>query len=97
MPPSDMNLDHLPDVVSARLLWREQVAALPRSLWHALRRLARREARYYLTIDGKVVARFTADADSTALMTWLADTHSHAFDFGFETWKEHQVAVFLAS
>lgn len=89
---SDMDLSHLADVQSARLLWREQLAALPRAAFHALRRLLRRETRYYLTIDGQVMARFASEEDHLVFMTWLAETHNGVFDFGFETGRESVVA-----
>lgn len=91
-PRSDMDLSHLPEVESTRLLWREQLAALPRAAWCALRRLLRREARHYLSIDGRVAARFTSGQDHLEFMTWLASTHNGAFDFGFETGREYLVA-----
>lgn len=83
-----MNLDHLPEVAATRLLWREQIVAVRRSLWFSLRRMLRREPRQYLTMDGKVVARFTCVQDAAEFMTWVADTHEATLSFGVECGRE---------
>jgi hypothetical protein len=70
------------EAVVSRLLWREQFAALPRAAWHALRRLVRREPRWYLVIDGQVVARMVSDEDQTALLEWIAYVHGETFQAG---------------
>ena len=72
------------EAVVTRLLWREQVRALPRAAWHALRRLARREPRWYLVIDGHVVARMTGDSDQAMLLEWIALVHGETFRAGQE-------------
>jgi hypothetical protein len=87
-----MNLDHLPDVTVTRLLWREQVAALPRALWHAVLRALRSEPRYYLTISDQVAARFVSPQDHLELLTWLAETHKANADYNFALGKEHLIA-----
>lgn len=90
-PRSDIELE------ATRLLWREQVTELPRAAWHALRRLLRREPRWYLTIDGMVAARFTSEADHAVFMGWLVQAHTSTFDFGFNTGKEFLVAQHIAA
>jgi hypothetical protein len=72
------------EAVVTRLLWREQARELPRAAWHALRRLVRREPRWYLVIDGHVVARMVADGDQTMLLEWIAIAHGETFRFGQE-------------
>jgi hypothetical protein len=89
---TEMNLDHLPDVTSSPLRWTRQLAALPRALRFALLRLLRWEARYYLTIDGQVVARFVSSEDQIRFMTWLHQTHTGTFDYGYALGKEFVVA-----
>lgn len=88
---TEMNLDHLPEVTSTQLLWREQIAALPRALWNAARRLLRRDARYYLTVNGQVVARFVSPDDHLDFMTWLHETHTSAFEYGHAVGREYAV------
>ena len=70
------------EAVVTRLLWREQISALPRATLHALLRLVRREPRWYLVIDGQVIARLTSDGDQTTLLAWIADAHSMTFQAG---------------
>lgn len=70
------------EAVVTRLLWREQVRALPRAAWHALRRLVRREPRWYLVIDDQVIARLVSDGDQTTLLEWIALAHGETFRFG---------------
>jgi len=62
-----------------RLLWRSQARELPRAAWHALRRLARRESRWYLEIDGRVIGRFTCQADHDKFITWITATTTQTF------------------
>lgn len=93
---SDMSLDHLPEVTSARLGPVDRLRALPRAAWYVLLRLFRRDERYYLTIDGQVVARFVSMEDHLRFMTWLHQTHTATFDFGFNTGKEFLVAQHIA-
>lgn len=75
------------DITAERLLWRYQFRALGRSLSSQIRRVLRREARWYLTIDGRVVARFESEGDYRAFMSWLAHGHSETFRMGHE-WGE---------
>lgn len=70
------------EAVVTRLLWREQILALPRAVWHALRRLVRREPRWYLVIDGRVIARLVADQDHLELLAWIAAAHEETFIVG---------------
>lgn len=70
------------EAVVTRLLWREQIAALPRAAWHALRRLLRREPRWYLVVDGKVIARLVSDGDHMELLGWIAAAHEETFKVG---------------
>lgn len=65
-----------------RLLWREQIRALPRSLGATVRRLLRREPRWYYVVDGRVVSRLTSAADYDILMQWIAQVHAETFHYG---------------
>lgn len=65
-----------------RLLWREQIVSLPRAAWHALLRLVRREPRWYLVIDGQVVARMVSTEDQETLLAWIALVHGETFRAG---------------
>ena len=87
-----MNLDHLPDVTATRLLWRDQLAALPQALRHAVLRLFRSEPRYYLLINDQVAARFVSPQDHLELLTWLAETHRANADYNFALGRERSVA-----
>ena len=71
-----------------RLLWRSQARELPRAAWHALRRLVRRESRWYLEIDGRVIGRLVREEDHWALLKWLEDTHRETFRCGQEFYRE---------
>lgn len=86
---SEMSLEHLPDVSSTPLAWRRKLAALPRALGYGLLRLLRIEFRNYLTIDGKVVARFVSQPDTMDFMRWLHQTHTAAFDYGHALGREY--------
>lgn len=79
------DFDHMTHI---RLLWREQLAALPRSLRYAVRRLLRLESRYYLTINGMVVARFVARQDHLALLDWTSAAHKKTIDRAFALSKQ---------
>lgn len=81
------------EAVVSRLLWREQARALPRAAWHALRRLARREPRWYLVLDGQVVARLVSNGDQTDLLAWIAEAHSMTFQAGTHFGREMLNAV----
>jgi hypothetical protein len=72
------------EAVVSRLLWREQIRALPRAAVHFFRRLVRREPRWYLVIDGQVIARLVSDGDQTALLEWIALVHGETFRAGQE-------------
>jgi len=80
MLPSDITL------AGTRLLWREQVRPLRRSLWHTLARLLRRECRMFLTEEGsgRVLAKFTSFEDYRLFMAWLDSTHKWSFEMGRE-------------
>lgn len=65
-----------------RLLWREQVRELPRAAWHELRRLVRREPRWYLVVDDRVVARLVSNEDYEALLNWIEYVHGQTFRAG---------------
>ena len=82
---TDWNLDHLPEVTSTRLGFADRLRALPKSARHALRRLAGRGSRYYLTINGDVASRFVSENEHMDFMTWLYETHTAAFDYGFDS------------
>lgn len=79
-PPSSIEL------AATRLLWREQLRSLPRSLRHALARLFRREVRMHLVDDatGTVLARFTSEEDCARFTEWLGHTHNWSFEMGRE-------------
>lgn len=70
------------DAAITRLLWREQVRALPRSLWAAVRRLLRLEPRWYYVIDGRVAARLVSAEDRDDLLRWIARVHAETFHYG---------------
>jgi hypothetical protein len=70
------------EAVVTRLLWREQVPALARAGWHALRRLVRREPRWYLVLDGQVIARMVSEQDHLDLLAWIAAAHEETFRVG---------------
>lgn len=65
-----------------RLLWREQIAALPRAIGAQIRRLLRREPRWYYVVEGRVVARITCQEDYDILMQWIATVHAESFHYG---------------
>lgn len=65
-----------------RMLWRDQVRLLPGSLLAAARRLLRREPRWYLIVDGRVVARMTSSHGYTDLMGWISDSHVRSYRRG---------------
>lgn len=96
MPRSKMDLSHLPQAETTRLTWRERLAALPRATGFGLLRLLRIERRNYLVIDGKVAARFVAQADTLDFLRWLSQTHGSTFDYGCAMGKEWIVAKHLA-
>jgi hypothetical protein len=73
-----------PDMQTARLVPTHQFLELPRAVWFAVRGLLRREARWYLTQDGNVVARFTGAADHDAFIEWVKATHLDTYDIGYK-------------
>jgi hypothetical protein len=77
------------EMETARLLPTHQLLELPRAVYYAVRRLLRREARWYITLDGDVVARFTSAADYDKFMAWVADSHIETYDLG----QRHGVEV----
>jgi hypothetical protein len=85
---ADLSLDHLPEVSVTQLLWRDQLAALPRALGRALRRLLRLECRQYLTINGQVVARFVSEVDARDFKQWIDETHTATFEYGYGLARE---------
>lgn len=72
------------EAVVTRLLWREQLAALPRAAANFLRRLLRREPRWYLVIDDQVVARLVSAEDRDNLLAWITYVHQETFRAGQE-------------
>jgi hypothetical protein len=70
------------DMRTERMLLTHQLIELPRAIRYAVRRLLRREARWYLTLNGDVVARFTSAADYGRFMAWVADSHIETYDLG---------------
>lgn len=70
-----------------RLLWREQARELPRAAWHALRRLLRREPRWYFVVDGHVVARMVSASGHERLLGWVTHVHGETFRMGVECGK----------
>ena len=81
------------EAVVTRLLWREQLQALPRSLWHALLRLLRREPRWYYVIDGRVIGRLVAEEDHRVLLEWVASVHAETFRAGQKFGREVADAI----
>lgn len=70
------------DALITRLLWREQIRALPGAVVAAARRLVRREPRWYLVINGRVVARLVSRVDYDELLAWIAHVHAETFHMG---------------
>lgn len=70
------------DAAITRLLWREQARELPRAAWHAVRRLLRREPRWYVVVDGHVVARLAGEDDYARLLAWIGHVHGETFRMG---------------
>jgi hypothetical protein len=73
---------------TARLVWTHRLLELPRAVHFAVRRLLRREARWYLTLDDNVVARFTSRADHDAFLEWVKVTHIQVYNTGREHGQE---------
>jgi hypothetical protein len=69
-------------------MWREQLAALPRAARYFLRRLFRREFRYFLTIDDRLAARFTSEEDRLKFEEWLIYMHTVCYGLGIAQQKE---------
>lgn len=80
------------DVGTGRLLWREQLCALPRAAWYQLRRLFRCEPRQYLAINGRVAARFTASADHLEFFRWIEETHTKSSAYSYGLGREAALA-----
>ena len=77
-----MNLDGMTEMAFTRITWRERLATLPRALGHTVLRLLRRERRYYLVLDGKVMARFEVDTDHLVVLEWLRIAVERSVDYG---------------
>jgi len=88
---TEMNLDHLPEVTATQLRWYDQLAEVPRALYHALRRLLRLECRQYLMINGQAAARFVSVDDARDFMQWLHETHTATFEYGHALGREYAV------
>jgi hypothetical protein len=78
----------IPDVETARLVPTHQLLELPRALSFAVRRMLRREARWYLMLDDNVIARFTSRADHDAFIAWVRATHEHTYQLGYDHGKD---------
>ncbi len=78
----------IPDMQTARLVWTHRLVELPRAVRFAVRRLLRREARWYLTLDDNVVARFTSRADHDAFLEWVKASHIDTYDLGHKHGQE---------
>lgn len=91
-----MNLDDMTELSFTRLTWREQLAVVHITVWHALRRLFRRESRYFLVLDGKPVAKFIDANHHTELLEWLTKSHERATDYGAAIGRERAVAKYIA-
>lgn len=87
MPPSSQPEPSTPEAAVTRLLWREQIRALPASLMAAVRRLLRREPRWYLVIDGRVTGRLVSAEDYASLLAWIGHVHGLTFQHGVEFGK----------
>ena len=70
------------DVLVTRLLWRDQLRALGKSLRYSVARLLRREPRWYITHDGVVIGRLVSSGDYADLLSWIGQTHSITFHQG---------------
>lgn len=90
-----MNLDDMTEVAFTRLTWREKLAVVHIELWHGLRRLLRLEHRYWLTLDGKPLAKFTVDGDHRALLDWFIESHRRATEYGVTIGREAVVEKHL--
>lgn len=76
-----------------RLLWREQIRAFPAAVRAAVRRLLRREPRWYLVVDEHVVARLVSRQDYDTLMAWIAHVHTETFHTGVQFGRGAERAV----
>lgn len=83
-----MDVSNLPEISVTRLMWREQLPALPRAIWHGMLRLLRIEPRVYLTINGRVAARFASQADHLDYLAWTAQIHGLTYGMGIDRGKE---------
>lgn len=72
------------EVQITRLTWNDQARALPRALYHAIRRVLRREARWYYVQDGRVIGRMVSTGDYQDLVDWIGASHRETFDTGRE-------------
>lgn len=64
---------------TARLLPTERLLELPRAVRHGIRRLARREPRWYLVADENVIARFACQADHDVFVAWIESSTIRTF------------------
>lgn len=76
MPQSEVHI--------TRLTWREQARAVPRAIFYGLRRLLRREARWYYVQDGVVIGRMVCEQDYKDLVEWIGASHKETFGAGME-------------
>lgn len=76
------------DMQAERLLPTHQLQELPRAMYFAVRRLLRREARWYLTLDDNVVARFTSRADHDAFLEWVKASHIETYELAYRHGQE---------
>ncbi len=82
------------EVETARLVPTHRLLELPRAVRFAVRRLLRREARWYLMLDENVAARFTSKADHDAFIEWVKATHVQTYDIGHKHGTEVASAVY---
>lgn len=72
-----------------RMTWRDQLWEVPRSAWYAIRRCLRREPRWFMVVDGRIVGRFASSGDSDLFLKWLSEGHQSTFRLAHELGKEH--------
>jgi len=85
-------MNSIPEVETRRLSWSEQFRALAGAARSQVRRLFRREPRFYLMVNGLVLARFESEQAELEFREWVGMTHEATFHYGFQTGKEFLVA-----
>jgi activator of HSP90 ATPase len=86
--------DDLPEIVVGRLLLRDQLRNWHWQAWATLRRLVVGDKRFFMSVDGWVVAKFVREEDAQLFMDWLGKGHVNTLAAGMKAGREHQIADF---